>query len=38
MVAWEDVKGIIQNIKFYPATIGKPINYTLKFYVRLIFY
>ena len=38
MVAWKDVKSIISNIKFYPATMGRPINYTLKFYVRLIFY
>ena len=38
IVAWEDVKGIIQNINFHQATRGKPINYTLKFYVRMIFY
>jgi hypothetical protein len=38
MVAWEDVKKIIRNIDFHPAIRRKPINYDLKFYLRLVFY
>ena len=38
MLAWEDVKKIIRNIDFHPAVRGKPINYDLKFYLRLVFY
>lgn len=38
MIAWREVKDIICNMEFYPATRGKPINFTLKFYVRLKFY
>ena len=38
MVAWEDVKKIIRNIDFHTAIRRKPINYNLKFYLRLVFY
>ena|SRR5574344_2657251 len=38
MVVWKDVKAIIQNIKFYPATRGKSVDYTLIFCVNLKFY